>query len=169
MSWMRSRNSPERPGKRRVRFCVPDAYSAARTVISLRHGGETREIACGVFKHMRSPGAFHEGIFSLPDGRIPEAARFSVTSYGGQGLCYVEARVQGGTFVPVAVGEVEGGLAGFRAGQRLQMGVSGRPRHQAASARSGVGVTAIKSMFFCAIADGLHLKKGGAAEMYPCA
>ena len=92
----------------RVRFCLPDAYSAARTVISLRHGGETQELVSGVFKHMRSTSAFYECFFPLPDARAPEAVLFSVTGYGGQGLCYVEAKVQGGSFVPAAVGKVEG-------------------------------------------------------------
>ncbi len=94
-------------GLLRVRLCLPDKYSAAQTRISLKYASSTKEVACGVLKHLPG-GALYEYIFAVDFEPHPISVLVEVRGYGGQGIAYVEAHIGLVTLVPSAITAVRG-------------------------------------------------------------
>ncbi len=91
----------KKKGVLKVLFCLPDSYGAERIRISVRSGGEVREIAAGVFKHGHD--ALFYRCFFLPENMEIDAVRIEASGFGGQGVCHVSAATRRGKFIPAAL------------------------------------------------------------------
>jgi len=94
----------------RVIFALPDEYSCQQTELGLIdiHGG-LHPIAKGCYKY--EDGTYYECFFALPP-KCPRPQAIILESYGfaGQGVAYLDVRVQGQLLVPKFVDVVEGSI-----------------------------------------------------------
>ncbi len=95
-------------GLMRVRFCLPDQYSAPRCRISLHENGAWKQVASGSFKCMESTDGFYHTYILIDKAARPDAVRFSFDGYGGQGLAFVEILTDAGRGVPTELLASEG-------------------------------------------------------------
>ena len=96
-------------GLLRVRFCLPDQYSAEKCVISIRYGKEWVQIADGVFKNNENhEEAVYEHLFFVDKNKTPEALRFEVCGFGGQGICFAEVFNANGHYTPTKLISIKG-------------------------------------------------------------
>jgi hypothetical protein len=103
------RNCVKNNGVLRVRFCLPDQYSAETCVISIRYGKEWEQIADGVFKNNENhEEAIYEHLFFVDKNKTPEALRFEVRGFGGQGICFAEVFNANGHYTPNELTSTEG-------------------------------------------------------------
>jgi hypothetical protein len=90
-------------GIMKIRFCLPDGFSAEYCKISLKFSGSWQEIHAGLCKGTDPEGAFFTKAFLVDKSSAPEAFRLEASGYGGQGLAFVEVVNAEGSFVPSAV------------------------------------------------------------------
>jgi hypothetical protein len=92
----------------KVRFCLPDQYSAEYVRLKLKYGTQWETIGEGVFKSPNLDQPFYEKYFSIDLDRIPDAFRIEAEGFGGIGLCYVEIRNNSGIYIPDKITSYEG-------------------------------------------------------------
>ena len=87
----------------RIRFCLPDGFSAEQCKISLKYSGEWHEVFSGCCKTSDNHDVFYVTNFLLLPPVQPEEFKLEAHGYGGQGLCFVEILTDTGVYVPSAV------------------------------------------------------------------
>ncbi|MFA7231950.1 MAG: hypothetical protein WC071_11825, partial [Victivallaceae bacterium] len=103
------RDCVKKKGMLRVRFCLSDQYSAEKCVISIKYGKEWVLIADDVFKNNENlEEAVYEYLFFTDKNKIPEALRFEVCGFGGQGICFAEVFNANGHFTPAELISTKG-------------------------------------------------------------
>ena len=90
-------------GLMRVRFCLPDGFSAEQCKISLRYSGGWHEVFVGRCKGVNAKNALFTKIFLLPRSVVPKAFKLEACGYGGQGLAFVEILTATGHYAPSMV------------------------------------------------------------------
>jgi hypothetical protein len=96
-------------GLLRVRFCLPDQYSAETCVINIRYGKDWVQIADGVFKNNENhEEAVYEHLFFIDKNKTPEALSFEVCGFGGQGICFAEVFNAKGHYTPGKLISIKG-------------------------------------------------------------
>ncbi|MCF6175280.1 MAG: family 20 glycosylhydrolase [Victivallaceae bacterium] len=87
-------------GIMRVRFCLPDGFSAEHCKISLKYSGSWHDISIGCYKGLNSEDVLFTKTFLIPSSVVPEVFRMEACGYGGQGLTFVEIFTNTGSYVP---------------------------------------------------------------------
>jgi Glycosyl hydrolase family 20, catalytic domain len=87
----------------RVRFCLPDSFSAEQCNILLKYSGEWHDIFSGCCKSSNANDVFYTTNFLLPSSTKPEAFKLESRGYGGQGLAFVEILTDSGCYVTSAI------------------------------------------------------------------
>ena len=87
----------------RVRFCLPDGFSAEQCKISLKYSKEWHEVFTDCCKASNSNDTFYTRTFLLPSSIKPEAFKLEACGYGGQGLAFVEIINNTEVYVPSAI------------------------------------------------------------------
>ena len=93
----------ENSGIMRVRFCLPDGFSAEHCNISLKYLGNWHSVFAGCCKGSKPEDALFTKIFPVPISIAPEAFRIELFGYGGLGLAFVEIFTDFGHYVPCEV------------------------------------------------------------------
>lgn len=88
-----------------VRFVLPDGHGATFTAISAVINGKDTFISRSVFKPNveLNRDCIYDCTFRIPADAEVSEVRFEVNGFGGQGIAYVEAKTEKGTFVPAAI------------------------------------------------------------------
>ncbi|OGV48536.1 MAG: hypothetical protein A2017_16515 [Lentisphaerae bacterium GWF2_44_16] len=92
----------------KVMFCLPNAYGVMQTKISIRTDEGEKLVGQGVFKGASVSHTFYERIFLLEKALVPKTVLFETRGYGGQGLAYVSAKVNGKSYVPERIVSLQG-------------------------------------------------------------
>lgn len=95
-------------GLAKIRFCLPDQYSAELIRLKLKYGTKWETFGEGVFKGPNLDQPFFEKYFFIEPDRKPEAFRLEAEGFGGIGLCHVEIRNKSGTYIPDKITAYEG-------------------------------------------------------------
>jgi Glycosyl hydrolase family 20, catalytic domain len=90
-------------GIMRVRFCLPDGFSAEHCKISLKYSGSWHNISAGFYKGLNGEDVMFTKIFLISSSVVPEAFRIEACGYGGQGLTFVEIFTNTGYYIPSAL------------------------------------------------------------------
>jgi len=93
----------ENNGTMRIRFCLPDGFSAEHCKISLKYSGNWHEVYAGCCKGSNMEEAFFSKTFLISRSIEPEGFKMEACGYGGQGLAFVEIFTNAGYYVPSAV------------------------------------------------------------------
>ncbi len=87
----------------RIRFCLPDGFSAEYCIISLKYSNSWHKIFAGCCKNSSGESAFFTKIFLLPLSILPKAFKLEACGYGGQGLAFFEIFTDTGHYIPASV------------------------------------------------------------------
>jgi len=90
-------------GIMRVRFCLPDGFSAEHCKISLKSSGVWHDIFSGCCKGPKGEDAIFSNIYLIPNDIIPESFKLEACGFGGQGVAFVEILTDSGRYVPSSV------------------------------------------------------------------
>ena len=92
----------EKSGKLMILFSQPECYGVETTRIFLNGS----LLASGVYKCF--PHALYKQFFFIPANAVPRTITLEAEGYGGNGIAYVRAETEKGTFAPEGVAEVRG-------------------------------------------------------------
>lgn len=92
----------------KIRFCLPDQYSAEYIRVKLKYRTKWETFGAGVFKSPNLNQPFYEKYFFIDLDRKPKAFRLEAEGFGGIGLCYIEIRNNFGTYIPDKITAYEG-------------------------------------------------------------
>ncbi len=95
-------------GIMRIRFCLPDGFSAEHCKISLKHSGSWHEVSAGCYKGSDAENVLFTKTFLIPCSIVPKAFRLEACGYGGQGLAFVEIFTDAGHYIPSSVASITG-------------------------------------------------------------
>jgi hypothetical protein len=95
-------------GIMRIRFCLPDGFSAEHCKISLKYSGNWHEVSATCCKGSNPEDALFTKTLLIPRSVVPEAFKLEACGYGGQGLTFVEIFTDAGYYVPYGVTSTSG-------------------------------------------------------------
>ena len=87
----------------RILFNLPNVYGSMMTTLSLESNGMETIVAQGVFKGVSMKQPYFERFFLLDSDLAPSTLRIATHGYGGQGVCYAAAVIEGKTYGPEKV------------------------------------------------------------------